>query len=74
MDKKLKSELKDIKPGWTIPQGEQYASLHEDEEADAGYVETGLESNFPTNYERSLIGNPKGLSDFEVSKDIGRLG
>jgi hypothetical protein len=75
MNKKLKEDLeKKIKPGWAIKPDENKVSLHENNEADAGYVETGLEGNIPSNYENNLIGNPKGLSDFEVSKAPGRLG
>jgi hypothetical protein len=75
MNKKLKEDLaKKIKPGWAIAPDETKVTLHDNSEADDGYVQTGLEGNVPSNYENNLIGNPKGLSDFEVSKAPGRLG
>jgi hypothetical protein len=75
MNKKLKEDLeKKIKPGWAINPDETNVTLHDNSEADDGYVETGLEGNVPSNYENNLIGNPKGLTDFEVSKAPGRLG
>lgn len=74
MDKKLKKDLEKIKPGWEIKETENKMTLNDENEADDVYVQHGLEGDVPSNYENSLIGNPKGLSDFEVSKSPGRLG
>jgi hypothetical protein len=75
LNKKLKEDLeKKIKPGWAITPDENKVTLQDHSEADDGYVQTGLEGNVPSNYENNLIGNPKGLTDFEVSKAPGRLG
>lgn len=74
MNQKMKRDLEKIKPGWAINSEKSKVSLHQNNEADSGYVETGLEGNVPSNYENSLVGNPKGLTDFEVSKSPGRLG
>lgn len=74
LNKKLEDDLKQIKPGWSINSEKSKVTLHANTEADSGYVETGLEGNVPSNYENNLVGNPKGLTDFEVSKSPGRLG
>jgi|GEM_PF-3750180 len=75
MSDKLEKEMKKIKPGWALAKPtESKTTLDDNREADDGYVDTGLEGDVPSNYENSLIGNPKGLSDFEVSKAPGRLG
>lgn len=70
----MKKDLNKIKPGWAINSEENKVTLKANNEADSGYIETGLEGNVPSNYENNLVGNPKDLTDFEVSKSPGRLG
>jgi hypothetical protein len=36
--------------------------------------ERGMEMDIPSNYENSLVGTPKDLTNFEVSRSPGRLG
>lgn len=55
-------------------QANRPTKIEEPHDSDDGYVETGLEGEIPSNYENNLINNPKGLTDFEVSKSPGRLG
>lgn len=74
MNRKMKKDLDKIKPGWTINSEKSKVTLQANNEADSGYTETGLEGNVPSNYENNLVANPKGLTDFEVSKSPGRLG
>jgi hypothetical protein len=74
LNQKLENDLNKIKPGWSINSEKNEVTLHANTEADSGYEETGLEGNVPSNYENNLVGNPKGLTDFEVSKAPGRLG
>jgi hypothetical protein len=68
-----KRELKNLKPGWASVKEGSPPSPQGGEEADDGYVETGLEKDTSTNYENQLVGNPKALTNFEVKK-TGKLG
>jgi hypothetical protein len=74
MDNKMKQELDKIKPAWQKPSENNEVSLNANDEADDGFVEKGLEGDVPSNYENSLVGNPKSTSGFEVKKAPGRLG